>query len=92
MKPKLISSVLSRRAGFRHLGVLMPLFALGAASTTAAESGPLAQVLTTGTAPMQSTGPKIQFAEAIHDFGKVDSGQVVKYELSSRTVATRCSR
>lgn len=35
-----------------------------------------------GSAPMTSTndGPKIRFATPIYDFGKVDSGQMVKYD------------
>src|ERR1700738_2777670 len=47
-------------------------------------AAPVPPIATTAAAPAQATnvGPKIQFAMPIYDFGKTQSGELVKYTFS----------
>src|SRR6266496_1526183 len=60
---------------------LMVVGALGGvASSGPAQTKPAPPPVAT-TSPPQTSGPKIQFAELVHDFGKVNSGDVLKHEF-----------
>src|SRR6266566_4899973 len=39
-------------------------------------------------APPDGAGPKIQFAEIVYDFGKVNSGEVVKHSFVFTNIGT----
>jgi hypothetical protein len=58
----------------------------GIASVTAQTKDPAPAPGTN--APVEISGPKIKFAEPIYDFGKVDSGQVVKHDFVFTNIGT----
>jgi hypothetical protein len=82
MKGKMIIvSLPCRPAALRFVSLLAAVFALDLVAAESVASGPSPLVSPAGITITNSDGPRIQFAEPSYDFGKVDSGQLVKFDF-----------